>query len=48
MPNAGERPTTHDGFKRNVSLSIRQMEFRFNQRNDPGRLDYLKCSLIGP
>ncbi|MBD3399421.1 MAG: hypothetical protein GF399_03720 [Candidatus Coatesbacteria bacterium] len=38
----------HGGFKRNFSLFIREMEFSFNHRNDPGRLDYPNNSLIGP
>jgi transposase-like protein len=38
----------HGGFKRNFRLFIREMEFRFNQRNDPGMIDYLKSLLIGP
>jgi len=25
-----------------------EMDFRFNQRNDPGMIDYLKSILIGP
>ena len=38
----------HGGFKRNFRLFIREVEFRFNQRNDPGMIDYLKSILIGP
>jgi len=38
----------HGGFKHKFSLFIREMEFRFNQRNDPGMIDYLKSILIGP
>ncbi len=38
----------HGGFKHKFSLFIREMEFRFNQRNDPGMTDYLISILIGP
>ena len=38
----------HGCFKHKFRLFIREMEFRFNQRNDPGRLDYPNSSLIGP
>jgi len=38
----------HGGFKRNFHLFIREMEFRFNHRNDPDMLTYLKSILLGP
>jgi len=31
----------HGGYKKNFPLFIREMEFRFNHRNDPGVIDYL-------
>ena len=35
----------HGGFKRNFHLFIREMEFRFNHRNDPNVLKYLRSIL---
>jgi hypothetical protein len=36
----------HGGFKRNFSLFIREMEFRFNHRNDENTLDDLQDAII--
>jgi len=36
----------HGGFKRNFRLFIREMEFRFNHRNDTNTLKYLQDTLI--
>ncbi|MBD3400502.1 MAG: hypothetical protein GF399_09235 [Candidatus Coatesbacteria bacterium] len=38
----------HYVLKRTFRLFIREGSFSFNHRNDPGRLDYLKSSLISP
>jgi len=37
----------HGGFKKNFPLFIREMEFRFNHRNDPNALTYLQNILLG-
>ena len=36
----------HGGFKRNFHLFIREMEFRFNHRNDKNVLKYLQDTLL--
>ena len=39
----------HGGFKRNFPLFMREMEFRFNHRNDPEVVEYLfKLVKFGP
>jgi len=38
----------HCVLKRTFRLFSREGSFSFNQRNDPGRLDYPNSSLIGP